>query len=207
MKKLKTILILSLLTIGMVSVNAQENVQEIAQGIRWGVKGGLNVSNVTDLDADYRAGFNVGVMGQYMISPALGVEAGLFYSMQGYKKDILAVQKELVSKTMTASYLKLPIQAIYKFNVGQNLYLYPAAGLYFAYGMGGSSTDRVDAAGVVRKDGYFDDAQRFDMGLALGLNVQFERYIIGIGYDYGFLKVIHSGSHNSNVMVNVGYLF
>lgn len=188
MKNLRTVLVLCLLTLGVVAANAQ---------INWGVKAGLNVSSLEGKNsdyADYKAGFNAGVFGQYMITDAFGLESGLFYSMKGYKTDIVPLA-DGSSKTYNASYLQLPIQAIYKFEVGQNLYLYPAAGIYLAYGLGGT-------------DKYFDSAKEFDLGLDVGVNLQFEKIIIGVGYERGFLKAFEIGkTYNSNVMVNVGYLF
>ena len=200
MNRLRIFLIMCLLITGLVGTHAQ---------INWGVKAGLNVSNVTDFDTDYRAGFNGGIVGQYMFGDALGLETGLYYSMQGYKMEIFSIQgKKESDETVTASYLKLPVQAIYKFKVGQNLYLYPAAGLYFAYGIGGSDMNIVDYQGNKIEDSdYFDFAKRFDMGLAVGANLQFEKFLIGVGYDYGLLKVFKKDTHNSNVMVNVGYFF
>lgn len=185
MKSLRTLLVVFVLSLGFVSANAQ--------GFNWGVKAGLNVSSLTSSDIyDYRAGFHGGLIGQYMFSGSegFGIESGLQYSLLGAKAKILNI-----SETLAASYLQLPIQAIYKFNVGQDLYLYPAAGIYLGYGIGGT-------------DDYFDVAENFDLGLKVGLNLQYDRFLIGAGYEYGFTKVYKNlDPKNSNVSVSVGYLF
>lgn len=181
MKSLKAILVVCLLSLGFISANAQ--------GINWGVKAGLNVSSLASYDdAEYKPGFNVGVFGQYMFSgvEGFGVEAGLQYSMLGFKNDV-------ADKTINASYIQLPIQALYKFSVGQNLYLYPSLGIYLGYGVGGTND-------------YFDVAENFDFGFKVGVNLQFQNYLIGVGYDRGITEVFND-TKNQNFGVSVGYLF
>jgi len=202
MKNLKAILVVCLLSLGLVSANAQ--------GLRWGAKAGLNVSTVTDVnDGEYKAGFNVGVIGQYMFSgnEGFGLEAGLQYSMLGYKvKSGEALGIKYDGKTFHASYIQLPIQALYKFGVGQNLYLYPSLGVYLGYGIGGTNFLETVEAGSKTK--YFDVCEEFDFGLKVGLNLQFESILIGVGYDYGLTKVVKdTDAKNSNISVSVGYLF
>lgn len=184
MNKLKTLLVVCLLSLGFVGASAQ--------GLNWGVKAGLNVSSISEDGADFKAGFNAGVIGQYMFSGAegFGIEAGLQYSMLGYKFDILNE-----SETLNASYLQLPIQALYKMNAGPGLYLYPSAGIYLGYGIGGSHD-------------YFDAAEAFDFGVKIGFNLQFEKILIGVGYDQGLTKVFDGGDgKNQNIAVSFGYLF
>lgn len=185
MKKIRILLVVSLLTLGALGVSAQ--------GLNFGVRAGLNVSSITDTDdAKYKPGFNAGVFGQYMFSgvEGFGLEAGLQYSMLGYKYD-----SSILDKTISASYIQLPIQALYKFSVGQNLYLYPSAGVYLGYGVGGT-------------DDYFDGAEEFDFGLKGGVNLQFEKIIIGVGYEYGLTSIVKDfDPKNSNVVVSFGYLF
>lgn len=193
MKNLKAILVMCLLAIGAMGVSAQST--------SWGIKAGLNVSSIEGIDvAKYTPGFNVGVFGQFMFTESFGVETGLRYSMLSHK--ISGGEFGLTEdKTFRSSYIQIPATLIYKFAVGDNLYLYPQAGLYLGYGLGGT-------------DNYFDAAERFDLGVDLGLNLQFDRFIIGAGWERGLLKIwkehAYSGendAYNSNVMVNIGYIF
>lgn len=194
MKNLRTLLVVCLLSLGFVAANAQS--------LNWGVKAGLNVSTLSSNDdAKFKPGFNIGVLGQYMFSGSegFGVEAGLQYSMLGSKNeydlhDISGVIGK-AEETLNASYLQLPIQAIYKMNAGPGLYLYPSAGIYLGYGLGGTHD-------------YFDGAEEFDFGVRIGLNLQFERYLIGLGYEQGLTDIFDGGDgKNSNINLSVGYLF
>lgn len=179
-----------------------------AQSTSWGVKAGLNVSSIEGYDwAKYTPGFNAGVFGQFLFSENFGLESGFFYSMLGHKVDA-GEQGTVKSVTNRASYLQLPLQLIYKLNAGPDLWIYPAAGIYVGYGLGGTEISDTDK--------YFDAFERFDLGLDVGINLQYDRVEIGVGWERGLLKVWKEGrnpvtggqnAYNSNVIVSVGYFF
>ncbi|MDL2257075.1 PorT family protein [Bacteroidales bacterium OttesenSCG-928-I14] len=187
MKNFKLISLVCLLFASTIGLNAQD-VASKSGGV--GLKAGFNVSNLGD--ADYRPGFDLGLNAQFLLLGNFGVEGGFFYSMQGYK---------LADETHTASYLKMPIQAIYKFNVGKDLAIYPAAGVYLAYGLGGSKINDVK---------YFKKYKPFDTGAAFSLNLQFNKFEIGLNYDLGLLDISRAKSitaKNNNLKVSLGYFF
>ena len=189
-----------------ISASAQFNV---------GVKAGFNASTMTNVeDSKYRPGFHVGLMAQYMVTESFGLESGLYYSTLGVNADHGTAELK-----MSPSYLQLPITALYKFQVGEGLSLYPSAGLYLGYGIAGkyefvvesvaSESEKSDFFG--KEDGY-EWSNRFDAGATVGLNLQFNKFIIGLGYDYGFLKINKESADdgnlfNGNIKVSVGYIF
>jgi hypothetical protein len=105
-------------------------------------------------------------------------------------------------------------------------------GLYAGYGIGGkikgeetsdytgeteTRTEKVNFLGEsnLEKEEY---TNRFDLGLTLGLTLQYSKFTFGLGYDYGFLKVDNKndddefflskdGLSNRNFKVSVGYFF
>ena len=190
-----------------ISASAQFNV---------GVKAGFNASTIANIDdSKYRPGFHVGLMAQYMVTENFGLESGLYYTTLGVNVEYT----DLVEAKMNPSYLQLPITALYKFQVGEGLSLYPSAGLYLGYGLSGkykfisklvpSESEEFDFFG--KEDGE-EWSNRFDAGATVGLNLQFNKFIIGLGYDYGFLKINkESGDDgnlfNGNIKVSVGYIF
>jgi hypothetical protein len=93
------------------------------------------------------------------------------------------------------------------------LSLYPAAGVYFGYGLGGTtkSLDLDEVGNLVSgKSDFFgkEGAKRFDSGISLGVNLQVTKFIAGLGYDYGLTKLYDNGNtRNSNVKVSLAYLF
>ena len=178
MKSVKKISLAVALLVLAVSISAQSN---------FGIRAGLNTSSYNGVDGfDYKPGFNVGVAAQFALAPSMGIESGLYFSSLGAK---------LGDESVNAYYLQLPVAYYYKFNVGLDLDLYPSAGIYLGYGLTGD-------------DDYFDYAEKFDMGATVGLTLQYSKFTIGLGYDYGFLKVFDGGdATNSNIKVSVGYFF
>jgi hypothetical protein len=221
--------------------------------LNWGVKAGLNVSTFSGLEDVFegdsyssysefysnKAGFHIGINVQYMLTPQLGIESGLYYSMLGVKckysvKDNFHFNFE-GEATLAPSYLQLPVSLLYKFNLGQDLSLYPSVGLYAGYGIGGKikgEIEYISGSGDTDTEVNFfgkdnDDKERtnrFDLGLTLGLTLQYSKYTFGLGYDCGFLKVdkkrekdeiedgykysfSKDGLSNRNFKVSVGYFF
>lgn len=185
-----------------------------------GVRAGFNASTIMgglDIDGiekNYKPGFHAGIAVQYMFTGEMGpgIESGLYYSAQGVK--IKSKSGNTYKNTYNPSYLQLPVAFVYKIGIGTDLYLVPSLGVYGAYGLGGKvKTDILNLAET--KVDFFDDDtyKRFDFGGTAGLNVQYSGFTIGVGYDYGFLKINqHSvdgidDSRNGNVKVSLGYFF
>ena len=189
-----------------------------------GVKGGLNVSSIEEYNGfslDSRAGFHGGIMLQYMMNDNIGIESGLYYSLMGGRekeKDYDNPNRidDYVAKA-NPSYLQLPLYAIYKFDLGQDMKFYPSLGVYFGYGLSGNYDLKGQDDGVVidKKEDFFNDERnRFDMGVGVGVNFQYNRIVFGVGYEQGFLKINKhdfpyedENAYNSNLKVSVGYLF
>ncbi len=137
--------------------------------------------------------------------------------------------------TVSASYIQLPVSFLYKFNVGPGLSLYPSIGLYMGLGVGGNVKEsgsiefpdyptfnkyidsKVDLFGKGDKDGDGNytgyEANRFDAGLTFGLNLEYNKIVLGVGYDLGLTKLNNESDsgvddmHNRNLKVSVGYFF
>lgn len=111
MKKL--LLAVSLLLLSWGSVQAQQ--------VRVGLKAGFNSANVSgdmgtfqDFDKDRRPGFSVGVLGNYLFTNPLAVQAELAYSTKGFKIDDTRTSDNDNTETKTEiigqiNYLDLPL--------------------------------------------------------------------------------------------------
>ena len=244
MKKMFFMMVLAI--VGVATVSAQ---------LRFGVKAGLNTSTVSGLkeslgedffeegvSVPYKAGFHVGVSAQYLFTDALGIEAGLYYSQIGGKIKSHMEEGGVTADmaiTFNPSYLQLPIQLLYKIDLGSGLAIVPSAGLYLGYALGGktgvdvkssnailegilkegikeSKIDQIELFKPVKEEGF--GFNRFDYGLALGLNLEYQKFVIGLGYDLGLAKLNGKDSimgdedlkkdfKNANIRVSVGYFF
>ena len=207
-------LVLAAFCIIVVAANAQFSI---------GVKGGLNVSSIEEFGSyslDARAGAHAGIMAQYMFNKNIGLESGLYYSMMGGKekeKDYDNPNRiDDYKASANPSYLQMPLYAIYKFNLSEDLRIYPSLGVYFGYGLNG----KVDVKGIdngvdiTHKGDFFnDDTNRFDMGAGVGFNIQYKKVVLGLGYEHGFMKINKydypyddENAYNSNLKLSVGFL-
>jgi len=195
-----------------------------AQQLRFGVKGALNISEIDDFnimnvpeddeggDLGSKLGFYGGLAVQYLFDQNWGIESGFYYSQLGGE-----VERGLNPKckvTANPSYLQLPIQAIYKFDVNNSgLKIYPAIGLYIGYGLNGKVKVKGETTGLFIPDSYdyFDEVKRFDLGVALGLNFEYKDFVLGGAYDMGLTKVgknsLNDNARNSVMRVSLGYFF
>lgn len=218
---MKKILFIAALMLSAVATNLD------AQNFRWGVKAGLNITSVEDAnipidvydeaDLDSKVGIYAGVMAQYFFTKEFGLESGLYFAQMGGKEKELEYYGGY-KISANPSYLQLPIQAIYRFQLNKDLHLYPALGVYLGYGLGGNTkidTYTMDGVRATEKTSYFKNyANRFDMGVAVGVNLEYKKFILGVAYDRGFLKVNkHSyffeddNAYNSATRISLGYFF
>ncbi|KAA6345296.1 hypothetical protein EZS27_007109 [termite gut metagenome] len=104
-------------------------------------------------------------------------------------------------------------------------------GLYFGYGIGGKVTSKYSEGEETEEESFDffgkqdigegetkrEVTNRFDTGLTLGLTLQYSKFTLGLGYDYGLLTVdkkiedeyslSEKGVKNGNFKVSVGYFF
>jgi hypothetical protein len=230
----KVILVMFVAFLGVLTMSAQVN---------FGVKASFNASNITgiedpgegvDFTNNYKPGFSLGVTAQYMLTQQAGIETGLYYSLLGCKSEAKVsalgyYYKE--TQSVNPSYLQLPISFLYKFEIGQDLYLYPSAGIYLGYGIAGKA--KVEGATNLSvgelpdgfdlgtlEDDFFgkgnrgeEVTNRFDFGIGLGVNLQYSKFVIGLGYDLGLTKINKESisgekdAKNVNFKVSLGYFF
>ena len=184
-----------------------------AQGLRYGVEGGLNVSSPMNADGT-KCGFNIGATAEYgfqsgwFVSGALKLSSKPFKAKQGYVagdfdgSDTGAVD---VCVEMTPYYLNIPIHAGYRMGLGDNVKLSVSAGPYLGVGL-------LDIkAGKYKVDNVFKDSdlRRFEIGASVKAGLEFkDRYRLSVGYDIQLNSMMKDDDYyNQVVSVSVGYMF
>ena len=190
MKK-KILTTLSLL--GFISLsNAQES---STTGARFGVKGGVNFTNlyVDDVDdTNMLTSFNAGVFVELPITQGVAIVPELNYSRKGSE-----VQNTILTETYKSkfklSYLEMPV--LLKLNLVPNFNLH--AGPYVAYLLN-AKTDVVDENGdrVESFEYDTDDFNKLDFGLSAGLGFDFNNFGIGARYNYGLSEIDKDNNAN-----------
>lgn len=196
-----------------------------AQKFNFGVRGGLNISSLGDYEhpigvyedseLDNRLGPYAGLFVQYHITNQLGLESGLFYSQLG-GKDKENDYDESYKITANPSYLQIPLTVFYKIDITNKFKFYPDLGIYAGYGIGG----KMKTEGTIMNENvdsdltYFDDfAREFDFGGTVGVNLEYNKFILSVNYDQGFTRVnktkvkYEDNAYNSNLRITLGYIF
>ncbi len=178
--------------------------------LKFGVKGGLNVSKVSfDKDlysSDNRTGFFIGPMAEFQIPIiGLGVDGALLYS----QKD-LKVESDDGSITGKSQGLDIPINLKYTIGLGDLVGVYVAAGpdFYFDFAKSKTYTD-----GEV-------DKKKTQVGFNVGAGVKLINHLqVGVNYniplgnsgDVSFKdatdKVFSSDYKTKTWQVSVAYIF
>jgi hypothetical protein len=217
------IVLLAIVTIAAVgNVWAQQQQQQTAAQTeevvlkdRWGIKGGINVANVsfentTNTVLESVVGAAAGVTLEHPFNQNWFFHSGLEFSMKGFEMG----GGTSSTLTATAIYLLVPATIGYKFNVGKGWKLEPRLGLYFAYGVSGNTSATV--SGSSGNVSTFGDKilKPFDYGTMGGFFLDNNTVVIGIHSELGMsetngekFRVTGTKAHNSNVSFTVGYLF
>lgn len=189
------------------------NADVLAQGTtRIGLKGGLNASslfydNQGVTNKNERIGFNLGVFAQAPLGEFLAIQPELLYTTKGAAADynLLGFNGR---NTFRLNYAELPV--LLTFKLGQAVEL--QAGPYAAY-LVNSNVNSNGSFGTGSAAINADNFNRFDYGLAGGVNIYFGKAFIGARYGQGLQKIANSGAastllgnaKNSVGMLSVGF--
>jgi len=114
-------------------------VTAVSAQVNFGIKGGVNMSNlVYDDEVDDKnpkIGFNVGLALDYEFLPSSAIQTGLFFTTKGFKAENTSPDVEYTENLM---YLQIPVHYAYKADITPATRIVLHAGPYVAYGVGGS---------------------------------------------------------------------
>ena len=173
----------------------------------YGARIGMNVSSLTgDVEnTGSKIGLNVGPVVGIRISDATPIflESGLFFSMQGEKKD---------PTTISLNYLRLPILIKYGFQATDEIAVLPFLGPTIAFGIGGDwETEGEGSVASFKSDRF----KRFDAGIRLGCGAEWNKLYLEMAYEFGINNIADwkknttdkASVHNGNFMINFGVNF
>ena len=179
MKKVLLAGILSILFVGV----------SFAQ-VKFGVTAGLNVSKFAnkDLNYDYKAGFQVGVVADCGITSNFSIIPELLFNQIGSK-----LKSDDRTDTFTLQYLQLPVNAAYKFDVAYNSKVLIFAGPYVGYG-------------------FSEQFKPLDFGMNAGIGYQFEKIFFKLQFNQGLSNFNSNHERgpslkHQNIAVTAGYFF
>ena len=177
-----------------------------AQILKFGIKGGLNISKVTfskDLfKSDNRTGFYIGPTAEFTIPVAgLGIDVAALYNqtdakMNGMGTDLIETSEKMKS-------IEIPVNLKWTLGLGSTLGVFVAAGPQFGFNVGDSNY-----------------AEAFDMekwytSFNVGGGLKLFRHLqAGINYNFGISKLAKTISEKRNIdmkrktwQVSLAYMF
>lgn len=180
--------------------------------VSFGVKAGINLSEIQKLEDDMKVGFNFGLTADLQLTDNFYLMSGLELSNKGAKgKGYYLADQPGVTFTdvkLNALYLQLPIHAGYKLEVAPTIKLVFRVGPYLAYGIGGKIKGEAGNKSL-DIDFFGDDTNRFDFGVGAAVGAEFaDKITVSLGADQGFTKIFKDGDQkNRCANISVGYKF
>ena len=200
-----------LLVFVLASVTRVALAQDSDNALRFGIKGGLNVSNlyVEDVDDENpRYGFHLGVYTQLFESDVFAIQPEVLFSTKGTRTtyDVLGFDGDV---KFNLNYIDIPVLAVFKLGDDAEIHVGP----YFGYLVSASSDVDGDFDDYEELDR--DDYKAWDYGLSAGVGFNVGAVQIGARYNYGLQKIADSDSadtalgdsKNSNAQVYVSFNF
>lgn len=151
----------------------------------FGVKGGFNMSNLYQSEADDNNviyGFNAGVYATLPISDFIAIQPEILYTTKGAELDYNNAFLQGNAK-FKLNYIEVPL--LVRVNITKNFNVH--AGGYASYLVSSKVTGDgdIDFDEVVDTD----DLNKFDAGLSAGVGVDFSPISVGLRYNYGLTTV------------------
>ena len=202
-----------------IAQDGAENKREVSFKLRFGVKGGLNIANVTiDNNGsvnDKKAipSFNLGMYADIALLPMLSLQPGLTVGGKGAKFNIGDPESNNYSSMQTRPiYLELPVNMVVKIPLVNKVKLFAGAGPYIAAGIGGKNKIEGKVLGLAYSDDskitysndgldgnngnfYKGDLKRFDAGFNVLAGLEISHFTLNANYGYGLMN-IKPGSTN-----------
>jgi len=188
MKNLVSILAVAL-TLGLTQTsNAQDNMTSKTSDVKFGIKGGVNFSNMYTDDVDDEnvlTGFNLGLFAKVPITNFIALQPELNYTTKGSQLTYNNAFAQGKAK-FKMDYIEVPLLMVV--NVTKNFNLH--AGPYLAYLVHSSVSNDSDVNTFDFENTLNnDDFNRFDAGLSAGLGFDFDMVSVGARYNYGLTTV------------------
>jgi hypothetical protein len=165
---------------GVLQAQGDENVTT-----EFGIKGGFNMSNLYNGDADDNNilyGFNAGVYATLPVSDFIAIQPEILFTTKGAELEYNNAFATGTGK-FKLNYIEVPL--LVRVNITRNFNIH--AGGYASYLV--SSKVKGDGDFSFDEDLDTEDLNKFDAGLAAGIGVDFSPISIGLRYNYGLTTV------------------
>ncbi|MCX2681478.1 porin family protein [Galbibacter sp. EGI 63066] len=178
---MKKLLLVAVATIGFVFVSQ-------AQEVKFGVKAGINIANLTgaDEDIDARTSLHIGGVVEFPFSEKFALQPELLFSSQGAKVSE-SEEGNSYERKLKLNYLNIPVMAKLYLTKGFSLEAGPQAGFLL------SAKDKWEATfgtSESYEDDIKDQLKEIDLSFNFGLGYKLENGLFFSGrYNLGFSDI------------------
>lgn len=192
---------------------------------------------IQNLNVNMGYSLGLGARAVFGLRNYLGLGTELNLLLNNYNMDMAVLGSDHMSMSAVFVdnrfyYLNIPIFMSFRFNVAKSVRWNVDAGMYYAYGIGGTQKQRIYRAGINEmeelvpqvvnvKTGYFHSAETFinsfnrgDIGVHLGTSLNFGPHLsVGCKFQIGLKNsarkngIVNPNIHNYNLHGVIGYRF
>jgi len=209
-------------------LSASELGDKEISGMRFGIIGGFNLSNLLIKDNDgtnsndfkYKPGFHVGVTAEFPISKSVAFETGLLFSTKGFISNFKGTDNGVIFESkgsLNLLYLDIPLTSKAYYNIGASK-IYGVFGPYIGIGLSGKSKSEAIVNGVTQSDeqdinwgsGNSNELKRLDYGLTVGAGMELNSFLIGLSYNLGLANISSTTDYGQKIKnkvlgLSIGY--
>lgn len=206
MKKL--ILLLASLTFLTLQGTAQENRTDFRDKLLFGVKAGLNYSNVYDsqgeeFQADAKYGAAAGIFLSIPIGTFLGLQPELLFSQKGFR-GTGRILGGTYSFTRTTSYLDIPLF----FSLKPSEFITIMAGPQYSYLLKQTDVFKNGSTTIAQEQEFENDNVRKNtLSFAIGMDINLKHIVLGVRSAWDVQNNNGDGSSTTPRYKNVWYQF
>ncbi|MFW6259391.1 MAG: porin family protein [Tangfeifania sp.] len=195
------------------------SIYTFGQSSGFGLKGGLNLSNMTvegNDDSNLKAGFHLGVFNKIGITESFSIQPELLYSAKGFKYNYDNSAIADGETKFNLNYIDLPVKLVFNLSRDFEFQLGP----YFSY-LAGANVDtdaqvleffNIDSTDELDRENF----NAFEAGLTGGLGFTIDPLVFGFNYNLGLTQVAKDDepteamlgdAKNTVIQVYAGILF
>lgn len=180
--------------------------------LTWNVKAGAGWATVRGGDSEYqkgKLGWKIGVGIEKPLSANWLIMPSLEFKQKGTYFGSSDPSNKLVYYMY---YLQSPILGSYRIRLSDEVNMTLKVGPYLAYMLSGKRNYTLQ--GITYEEDIFDSelgfGRRFDVGLLLGVDFEYHRFVLGTEFEYGLLPCLKdylSKAYNMALYATFGYKF
>jgi len=198
--EMKKLLIISILALSAALSASAQN--------RFGIMGGVNMSNTSTEGFSWRTGGYLGGLYDIQLTPSWYVQPQLIFSYEENKSKGNSSLDGFYSQYAVT----LPVLASYNIGLGGSTSLRINAGPYLQYAMFGRDYQQMiyDNNKTATAKGWWhqDFSDHFTYGVKTGLSLDFNHVFVSADYKYSLRKsMLNADGHGSTFSIGLGYKF